>query len=244
MLLLLTEIRKKLLAWWTAGALAITLLVLLQTLGGRFESIEAQVWRWWAVCLLPVWLLLFGAALANRNPSRVLLASTFRQVRLVMLTYLALVPASLLARNWALRRLPIEHYLPLTWYWLLPLQALVIAVVLLLFFRKENVLLPSPALLTDYLNKKLAYAREHGRLGQLRALQLLAQEDGLPRALEHLQNAGVGDGNALAMTRARYAAWKNERDLGTLDRSTLQIELNKITVATVALIETIKPDTL
>lgn len=239
MLLLLTDIRKKLLALWTAGGLAITVLLLLQTLGGRFEYMERQAWIWWAAVLLPVWGLLFIAALTNRNPARVLFASTYRQLRSVAAFYLLVAACTLVAVVWAARQMPVERYLALSGYWLLPLQLLVLGAVLLLFFRKEAVLRPEPHLLKAYLDKKISFARSKGNLTQLEVYTMLTGDDGVPLALDRLQTLVPNHHHDLIMVQSRYARWKEQRDLGTLDRPALQIELNRITVAAAALIDDI-----
>jgi hypothetical protein len=238
MLILLTDTRKKLLGLWMTGTGVVILFVLLQTLTGKLEEIEGTAWTWVFVNLLPTLLLLFVAAIRNKNPSKVLYLATFRALVGCLAGYLLLMLVTLLVIPVAVRQWSIEQYFQYSWYWLLPLQIVLLVVLGMLYFRRENQVRPNGTMMVEYLSKKLEFATRTGNLLQAKALKMLTEDNGLEKTLVFLQESVKLISNDLLLLSARFFQWKEGRDLNTVDQETLQREFNRMTLALIDLIET------
>lgn len=234
MLILLAETRKKLLGLWIGFSAAIALLVLAQTVAARYETIEGLAWAWTAVVLLPTLLLLFSAVLLHKNPSKVLLYSSFRAVYAGTMGYGMFIAVTLLSIPLALRQFSMEQYLRVSLLWLLPFQVLLLVILWLMYFRKEQLILPNARLMQEYVSKKSEFALKNGTPAQIQAFQLLIQEDGAGKTLAFLRNGT--NANDVILLQGRYARWREQRDLNLQAPDALQRELNNITMAVVDLI--------
>ena len=188
--------------------------------------------------VLPVFVLLFSAAILNRNPSKVLYRATFRALLAGMTTYLCLVLLTLLCIPAAVRRWSVEQYLTYSWAWLLPFQLLLLVNLALLYFRREMRMQPDGAMMVEYISQKRAYALRAGLDHRVQAFDLLLQTEGLPKTLQYLQTHTTANTTELALLRGRYAAWQHNRDLNTAATAALQQELNRMTLTAIDLIQT------
>ncbi len=80
MLLLLSDIRKKLMSLWFALMFPSFLFFLLQMLAGKYQDMEGQAWVWIFAQWLPGAIVLFVSALALPNRGKMVLQSVFRGV--------------------------------------------------------------------------------------------------------------------------------------------------------------------
>ncbi|MBV6442836.1 MAG: hypothetical protein DYG98_07220 [Haliscomenobacteraceae bacterium CHB4] len=237
MLILLADTRKKLLWLWLGFTAVLVLLVFVQTLAGKYEGIEAQAWGWAFVQLLPALLLLFLAVLLNKNPSKVLMRATFLLVYFGALTYLLLVAVTLFALPVATGNWSIEEYLAKSYLWLVPFQIILLAAFSLLYFRKESLFRPNPAIMQQYVAKKAEFAQRTGHVAQVQAFQLLVGDNGLGATLEHLRGHLQSEGNAIVVLQNQHNEWIKQRDLNLLPPDALQRELNRLTMATIGFVE-------
>lgn len=239
MLVLLADTRKKLLQLWLVFAAVLVLLIFVQTLTGKYEDIEAKAWGWVFAHLLPALLLLLAAVLLNKNPSKVLMLTTFRAVYAAALAYLLLLTLTLLALPMATVNWSIEDYLAKSYTWLVPFQATLLLAFALLYFRKEPFFRPNTAIMQQYVAKKAEFAQRTGNVLQVQAFELLISDGGVGAALEHLRSHLKTDENAIILLQSQYNEWTKQRDLNLLPPDALQRELNRLTMAATGFIEKI-----
>lgn len=239
MLVLLADTRKKLLQLWLIFTAALVLLIFVQTLTGKFEDIEMKAWGWVFAHLLPALLLLLAAVLLNKNPSKVLMLTTFRAVYAAALAYLLLLTLTLLALPMATVNWSIEEYLAKSYTWLLPFQASLLLAFALMYFRKEPLFRPNAAIMQQYVAKKTEFAQRAGNVLQVQGFEMLTADGGLGAALEHLRSYLKTDENAVIVLQSQYTEWIKQRDLNLLPPDALQRELNRLTMATTGFIEKI-----
>ncbi len=237
MLLLLADTRKRLLWLWLGFTAALILLVFVQTLTGKLEDIEAQAWTWIFAHLLPVLALLFAAVLWNKNPSKVLLRTTFLAIYLGALAYLLLVALTLLALPMAMANWSIAEYLAKSYTWLVPFQVILLLVFALLYFRKGPLFRPNAAIMQQYVAKKAEFAQRTGSVAQKEAFDLLIADDGLGPTLDYLRSQVKTDVDGVVIIQGQYAEWRNQRDLNLLPPEALQRDLNRMTMTTIGYIE-------
>jgi hypothetical protein len=237
MLILLEDTRRKLLWLWLAGAVLAGLLTFVRTQTGMYEDMEAVAWSWYFTHILPTLLLLFVAVIGNRNPSKVVRRSTFFLLYAGGLSYLLLVALTLFGRPDTIQGQSMEDYLRLSYSWLLPFQALLLALFGIFYFRKEPFFQPNAAIVQAYVGKKTEYAHRHGSLLQIQAFDTLIQPDGLARTLAMLAESPGTQKNDLILLQSQYANWTKGRDLNLAAPDQLQRELNRMTLAVIDIIE-------
>jgi Effector-associated domain 11 len=237
MLVLLADTRKKLLWLWLAFTAIIILLVLVQSITGKFEDIIGTAWLWVFINLLPSLSLLFVAVLLNKNPSKVLLINTFRAVYGSAWAYLLLLLITLLALPFATMNNSIDGYLKDAYLWLMPFQLVLIAVFALLYFRKETLLRPNATIMKEYVNKKAEFAQRTGNDKQIEAFRALVNDDDFSDVLTVLRTHLRDAQNDIVLLQSQYVNWQKQRDLNLTAPEDLQRELNRLTMAIVDYIE-------
>lgn len=237
MLILLADTRKKLLWLWLGFTAVLVILFFIQTLTGKYEGIEGKAWTWVFAHLLPALLLLFAAVLLNKNPSKVLLRTTFRAVYFGALAYLLLITVTLFSLPFATANWSIEEYLSKSYTWLMPFQVVLLAAFALLYFRKEPLFRPNAAIMQQYISKKAEFARRTGNAAQVQAFELLISDGGVGAALEILRSQSKIAENDVVLLQSQYANWIKQRDFNLLPPDALQRELNRLTMAAVGFIE-------
>jgi hypothetical protein len=237
MLILLADTRKKLLWLWLGFSIITILLVLIQTIAGKYEEMLGTTWLWVFVNLLPSLGLLFVAVLLNKNPSKVLLINTFRAVYASAWAYLLLLLLTLLALPFATANYSIEAYLKDAYLWLLPFQIILLSVFCLLYFRKETLFRPNAAIMQEYVNKKAEFAQRKGSDAQNKAFAALINDDDLTDVLTVLRDNLTSSKNDIIVLQSQYANWQQSRDLNLTPPDDLQRELNRLTMAIINYIE-------
>jgi CRISPR/Cas system-associated endoribonuclease Cas2 len=237
MLVLLADTRKKLLWLWLAFTTILSILFLIQTISGKFEDIEIKAWLWLFINVLPCLVLLFVAVLLNKNPSKVLLISTFRAVYGSAWAYLLLLLVTLLALPFATVNSSIEDYLKDAYLWLIPFQIILMVVFSLLYFRKETLLRPNATIMQEYVSKKAEFAKRAGNDSQNTAFNALINNEDLTEVLTHLRTQLKDSKNDIIVLQSQYTNWQKERDLNLSPPDVLQRELNRLTMAVVNYIE-------
>jgi hypothetical protein len=237
MLVLLADTRKKLLWLWLIFTIIVMLLFVIQTITGKFEDILSTAWLWVFINLLPSLALLFVAVLLNKNASKVLLTNTFRAVYASAWAYLLLLLLTLLALPFATANYSIEAYLKDAYLWLLPFQIILLVVFCLLYFRKETLFRPNPAIMDAYVNKKAEFSQRTGNDNQKRAFAALINKDDLTDVLTILRDNLSGSKNDIILLQSQCANWQRATDLNLTPPDELQRELNRLTIAIINYIE-------
>ena len=237
MLILLADTRKKLLWLWLVFTAIIVLLIFIQTITGKFEDIENKAWLWAFTHLLPALLLLITAVLMNKNPSKVLLSSTFRLIFMATLTYLLLVLMTLLAMPFATIKQSIQEYFNQSYMWLVPFQVVLLITFGILYFKKETYFRPNAAIMKEFVSKKAEFAQRKGNTIQSEAFELLIADDKMPEVLDLLKARLKSSTNDIVLLESQYTEWQQQRDMNLLSADELQRTLNRLMLAVVSYIE-------
>lgn len=238
MLLLLSDIRKKLMALWFGLMLPSFLFFLLQMSAGKYQGMEGQAWLWIFVQWLPGAGLLFFSALALPNRGKMVLRPVFLGVAgfsafFGCVVWLAQAGASAGAAGYSLSEAVARSYA-----YLLPLQVVLLGVWGLLFFKKESLLLPSAGNLRAHAQNRLEKFKRGGSPVQQRALDLFVAGD-LPAMLEVLNEAlenGPHSDTAM-MLKSRWIRLQKKTGMGVVSDEDAGIEYNKISLAAMELVE-------
>lgn len=131
--------RKKIAKLWFAGCGIIFVLLLVQTVLGKYEGVEKAVWGWFLPTVMPTLLLMVGvfSAEAMQPTKSNLVADTFvfNLTRGICITYLCTVIFTILVEPFT----PFDKYklLELSNLWLGPLQGLA-GICIGVFFVKSH----------------------------------------------------------------------------------------------------------
>jgi hypothetical protein len=243
MLILLADTRKRLLWLWLGFTAVIISLVFIQTLTGKFEGIERKAWLWVFTNQLPALILLLAAVILNKNPSKVLLQSTFNAVMWGTVVYLIFVLITLFALPFATINWSIEGYLNKSYLWLLPFQIVLLAAFWILYFKKQPLFRPNPTILQEYVAKKAEFAERTQNNDQKHAFNLLIADGKMPDLFDYLKtefqkdNANRTEVNDILLLQNQYNNWRHNNDLNLATPEDLQRELNRQTIAIINLIE-------
>ncbi len=237
MLVLLADTRKKLLWLWLGFTAFIVLLIIVQTLTGKFEGIETQAWTWTFTNLLPVLLLLLSAVLLNKNPSKVLFQATFRAIFFSSLAYLLVLISTLFALPYATHQWSIEVYFSKSYLWLMPFQAVLLLAFGIMYFKKETLFQPDPDIMLEYVGKKGEFAQRKGNITQAQAFEGIHTEAGMVEVLNRLQEKLPADSNDIILLESQFADWQRQRDLNLTNEQDLQRIYNRLTLAVINYIE-------
>lgn len=244
MLLLLTEVRKKLLALWLVFAVLLLLFFLLQFLNGKYADIESTAWTWVFAQLLPGLGVLLVATLLNLNAGKAILRWAFWGIAGLTGLFLVFVLVSLVGISGGSAGQSLAAGFADSYQYLLPLQGLVLAVFGLLFFKKGSIFQPNENILRGHAGQQLAKAQASGQLDRQRALELFAAGD-LPAMLDFLEqklpenNRAANRSNDLILLKNQLATLRRQSDLGIADSKDTNREYNRICVAALGLAELI-----
>ncbi|HND88804.1 MAG TPA: hypothetical protein PK971_10780 [Saprospiraceae bacterium] len=235
---LLPELRQRTLRYWHIGTGLLLLFFLLQTIRGVLEDVLLPVWGWWAICTLPVLVLLHVTSWLHINPAKIIHPGAGRGFLALVVGYLTLLVLTFFLSKAAVdsNDYDLDRYYQMSLAVLLPLQALILAGCWLLFFKRENVLRPNPAAIKDLAEGKLVEALRQNRPLQAQAYELVAAND-LPAAFQVMQ-AHFGPGHSpLILLQGQFRQWEQAHHLGTLSADESQISLNRIAVAALYMIQ-------
>jgi hypothetical protein len=210
---------------------------------GKFESIEGLAWAWLAAALLPGSLLLNAGALLNQRPAKLIAPVAHRVLLTLTGLYLVALLLSLLLSQRAIEQRAdygLQHYLQDSLLYLLPLSLLLALGFWQLFFRKESLFQPNPAIIADTASTQAAQARRKQLLEQTRAYELVAAAD-LPAAFELLNRYFEAKNDTprrdeLLLLQNGHASLLREKNMNTIDPEQAQRNLNRITLALLTLI--------
>ncbi len=247
MLILLKYIRKKLLWLWIGFSIPILLLVLIQTINGKFEGIVSKAWLWVGINLLPTMLLLMISAIQNKYPGKMIQKSIFKIIWLFSLIYLVLLIMTQFGLSAGTVDKSIEAYFQQSYYWLLPFQLIILGVYSLLFFKKEAVFQPNEKLMKSHFQEKADKAKSNNNLNEQSAYEKLVAGDfkGVFSQLKSDAQGYLKDQKRFNMAlqlEGRYNKWKENSDMGLLDTKEANTEWNQIYYAVINLIDDLYPD--
>lgn len=238
---LLPELRQRVLRYWHIGTGLLLFFFLLQTIRGVLEDVLVPVWGWWAICTLPVLVMLQITSWLHINPAKIIHPGAGRGFLALVIGYLTLLFLTFLFSKAAVdsNDFDLDRYYAMSLAVLLPLQGLILVGGWLLFYKRENVLRPHPAAIRDLSEGKQVEALRNNRAMQAQCYELVAAND-LPGAYQTMQqHFGTGH-TPLILLQSQYKQWEQASQLGTLSQEESQLTLNRIAVATLYLIQELR----
>ncbi len=234
MLILLKDTKRNLLWLWLGFSIPVLLLVMIQTISGKFEGIEGTAWTWVAVNLFPVLGLLLYGAIQNKYPGKPIQVFIFRIIWITSFLFLLLLLMTLLGMEAGTANQSIQSYLRQSYKWLLPFQILLMGIFFLLYFKKRSIFQVNEKILKNHIQSKANKAKQKANLPQQQAFEQL-QASNYNELFNHLQNhysvASSDEHTATVVFQSRYNKWKNDTDLNLINREEAQRSLNELVVA-------------
>jgi hypothetical protein len=238
---LLSETRRACFQVCLSGALMILLLVFVQTISGKLEDATGFAWIWViGTAILPlttVWI----SVLLNRYPSKLFQPGTHWALVAGTAFYFLLALITLLAEPFATRGdLSTVQYLGQSIWWLLPIEALLLAGYYLAFWRKDSLFRPNAQLILDFAAQKASAWQQKGNTLRQQCFESIASND-MPGAFNLLKSqfsASSGDDlNAVVLLQNQYNELSRQRDFNLVEPGQAQISLNRITMGLINLVE-------
>jgi len=239
-MLLITNVRKKLLTLWLIFSAMLLLFFLLQVLNGKYAGMESTAWVWIFVQLLPGLVLLLTATLLHSNRGKAILRGAFWAIAGLTTLFLLFVLVSLAGISGGQAGQSLSEGFAGSYRYLLPLQGLVLAVFGILFFKKENLFLPDEKALGGLAQDIMAKAKETGAIDRQRAIDLFVAAD-VPamldfletkiRAKEHAQSSL----NQVLLLKNNLAHLHRHANYGVTDDRETKREYNRICLAALEL---------
>lgn len=241
--ILLADTRKKLLWLWLAFTTLILAILFLMTLNGKLVEAEGATWSWASICLLPMLSLLFIGVARNAHPSKAIKKAHFWLIYALAFGYLISTLFTLLGlQGWLMSHTEegdgISRYFSETYLWLMPFEILLLIGAGFLYFQKTPLFQPNEKILMGYAQKKAEYAQRFGNKNQLKGFDLLIKND-FEQLFSFLTDTitDKSEQTLNATLQSRYSFVKQHKDFNTADPKELQIELNKITMGLIDVIE-------
>ena len=238
---LLSETRRACLRAVLFGSAAVLLLVFAQTVGGILSDVVVQGWAWVLIVVLPVFLTLWASAMLNRYPAKIIHPTAHQSLVIGSWAYQLFALLTLLAEPFATREaLSIVQYLAQSLWWLLPLQVILLVGYWLVFYRKDSLFKPNEQIILDFAAKKAAIWEAKGNLLRQQSFELVAAND-LPGVFAKLKEAfnqsNSEDLKETILLQGQFTSLSQARALNTADPDKAQIELNRIAMAVLNLVE-------
>lgn len=242
-MLLLSEVRKKLLLFWLCFAAILFLLFLIQVQNGKYTGMESMAWGWIFAQLLPGLVLLLAATLFRFNQGKVVLNWVFWAICGLSVLFLLFVFFTLLGISRGAAGLSMEAGFLHSYRYLLPLQVLLLSVFGVLFFKKETLFQPNEAVLREHAQGLMDQAQKTGSTDRQRALELFISAD--MQALldfleEKIQTADRPDTtllNDVFLLKNNLVTLRKDTDMGRLSTEESRREYQRICVAVLGLVE-------
>ncbi len=244
MLLLLSEVRKKLLAIWLIFSALLLFFFFFEFNVGKYEGLETAAWLWIFTQILPGLLILLAATFYKTNMGKAILKWAFWAVDGLVAFFLVFVLVSLAGISSGSSGKSLAEGFAESYRFLLPLQILVVGLLAVLFFKKDSIFQPNENILRGHAEKQLADAKSAGQIDRSRALEFFVAAE-MPEMLDFLEekmkakNAATDRLNDLFLLKNQLKTLRRETDLGTSDERDSRKEYNRICLAALGLVNEI-----
>ncbi|MCB0523561.1 MAG: hypothetical protein KDC86_03480 [Saprospiraceae bacterium] len=238
---LLAETRKHCIRAAIVGAGLCVLLVFVQSVSGLLEGIMAQGWVWVMVIVLLPLLVLWASTFLNRYPAKIVRPLAHQALVYGSWLYFLLALFTLLSEPFATQGdRSLQQYLYQSLWWMMPLELILVVGYVLLFYRKNLIFKPNEQIILDFASQKAVAWENKGHVLRQQCFELIAANDldgALGKMKEAFEKSGSADMNAAVLLESQFHNLSKERDLNMVDRDKAQVELNRITMAIMNLIE-------
>jgi len=221
---------------WTVGTILVILVVFIQTLTGKLGEAAPTVWCWAAVLLLPGLALLSGGLILNRYAGQHTPPAAHHLLRGLAWLYLLLVLLTLF--NMLQNDHGLVVYFQNSYWWLAPLNGLLLAGFGLVFWRKEQIFQPDQKVILELAGQRLTEAVRQGDSLRQTLFEAISAGE-LSRAFSTLQKSKAPDDRIqadIAVLMGEFAQLIRNRDLNLIAPAEAQRQLNRITVALINLV--------
>lgn len=241
-MLLLSDLRKKILLLWLLLSAVLLLFFLFQAQNGKYAGLESAAWTWIFVQLLPGLTLLLAATLFRFNQGKVVLKWVFWTISGLSVLFLLFVIFTLLSVSGGAAGLSLEEGFARSYRYLLPLQGLLLAVFAVLFFKKDSLFQPGEGVLRSHAQQLLDQAKTAGSLDRQRALELFVAAD-MPAMLDFIEEKMRAKSpahtsfNEVLLLKNNLVVLRKNTDMGRLSAEESRREYQRICVAAMGLVE-------
>ncbi|MCG8329380.1 MAG: hypothetical protein MI974_16915 [Chitinophagales bacterium] len=227
-------------AWIPAWSLTF-LLSIFQTISGRLNGIELQVWGLLSLLFFPGFLVAFYAFMRSRNVIKIIPPQVHRTIIVSTLVYGIVVLASLLLEGWATAgEISIIEYRKKSMLWLLPLEIILLIAYSLIFIGDPKLLIPDENRLVQLANEEAVNWLERKNEVKEKCFRQIAEgelSEAFSTLEEHYKQFDIGNLNQLTLLQSQYAENKKNMHLNLVHPDELQRQQNKITLALMNLIQ-------
>lgn len=227
-------------AWIPAWSLTF-LLSVFQSISGRLNGIELQIWGLLSLLFFPGFLIVFYTFIRSRNIVKIIPPQVHRTIIASTLVYSIVVLASLLAEGWATAaELSIIDYRKKSMLWLLPLEIILLIAYGLIFIGEPKFLVPDEESLIQLANEEAVNWLERKNEVKEKCFRQIAGGDiseAFSTLEEHFKQFDIGDLNQLTLLQSQYAENQKNWQLNLASPDELQRQRNKITLALMNLIQ-------
>ena len=235
---LLSDVRKKVLLLWLIFSAMLLLFFLIQVQNGKYEGMETTAWLWIFVQLLPGLSLLLAANLLRFHAGKTILNWVHWSIFSLACLFLLFVLFTLLQVSAGAAGLSLEKGFTRSYGYLLPLQALLLAVFGVLFFKKESLFQPNETLLRGHAQQLLDQATEANALDRRRALEFFVAAD-MEGMLDFLKEKMKNNSNLndVLLLKNNLVLLQRNTDMGRMSLEESRREYNRICIAALGLVE-------
>lgn len=241
MLVLISEARKKLLLLWLIFTALLLVFFLLQFLNGKYAGMETAAWSWIFVQVLPGLGLLLAASLLNLNRGKIIVRWAIWAILGLAGLFLLAVLVSLVGISGGSSGKNLSEAFADSYFFLGVLQAVVLAALGVLFFKKESIFPPKKEQLLGHAQTLLDAAQKSGELDRSRALELFFSDD-LPAMLDFLEeklrakNSKHGRLNDLFLLKNQLTRVRRDAGLGVSSEADSSLNYNRICLTALELV--------
>ncbi len=148
---------------------------------------------------------------------------------------------TLLSEPFATRgELSMVQYLTQSYWWLLPMEAILLAGYGLVFFRKDSIFKPNEQIILDFAVQKAADWKGQGNSLRQQCFELIAANklsSVFSIMKKQFEKTDRNDLNAVVLLENQFTEISRQRDLNLVEREEAQISLNRIVMGLMNLVE-------
>jgi len=238
---LVSETRNACLRACTIGAAFTILIVFLQSIFGAFTNVILSLWVWVGILILPLFLCIWVSVSQNRYPSK--LISTILHMTLVIGTwaYLIMLFFTKLSERIATNgNLSIIDYLQQSYYWLIPIEMILITGYIAVFYGKEFSSNPNEHTIHDLATEKAIFNQKTGNVFKKECFELIANNN-LPGLFQKLKSEltriNSNDIKYVVLLEGQYNEVNQQKNLNLIKPEVAKIELNRIALGAISIAE-------
>jgi Effector-associated domain 11 len=229
---------------WVIYTIILFLLMAIQTIAGAWDGAVAEAWIWLIANTIPGLALLLISLLLNRYPGKIVAPGLHTVLWSGTAVYCVLVLMTHFAQGTVhLEGVSGIALLYRSFWWLAPLQLVLILGYYLAFLRKEALFLPNEKIIQESAAKAASDSQTKGRPQQSQCRDCIATAhytDAFDLMETYFKQHNEGAWRELVLIKGQYADLVKQRDLGLLEPIQAQTLLNKITASALNLTDQVK----